>query len=80
MPLLGSSAIASKPKSSSDAATSTTSSASESETNGYDAVMCGENGYADGSGYSCTPSSDPISHLSSPSPLTQKKTNNRTIR
>lgn len=62
MPLLGSSAMASKPKSStsSDAVTSTISSASESETNGYDAVMCGENGYADGSGYSCKPSS---SHL-----------------
>lgn len=49
-------AVAAKSKTSTTAssATSTTASASsEAETNGYDAVMCGEDGYADGSGYSC---------------------------
>lgn len=61
IPLLAwcSSVSASKDKSTSTSSTSSASSTSEASSdseaaeNGYDAIMCGENGYADGSGYSC---------------------------
>lgn len=35
------------------ASSSSSSKSSSASTNGYDAIICGENGYADGSGLSC---------------------------